>query len=96
MAHLINADNPHHMLILTAVAVAHRCPKKYLLMIGLAVRIDNLGDFNTFEQMTHAAINLPQPLFAVDVVTIFRAITIACGPRNNLDNFRPFNRAQLL
>jgi hypothetical protein len=35
------------------------------------------------------AINLAKSLFSIDIVSIFRAVTIGGGPVNNLDNLRP-------
>ena len=42
------------------------------------------------------AIDLAQALAAVNVVAVFRAIAVRCGPGNRLDELRPLDPEQLV
>ena len=47
-------------------------------------RVDDLGDFQALQQKSDAAVDLAQPLLAVQVVAVLRAVAVAGGPRHHL------------
>ena len=49
--------------------------------------IDYLGNFKALGQKTNAPIYFAQALFAVQIVTILRAITIAGRPMHDINDF---------
>src|SRR5690606_11309888 len=65
--------------------------KKYLIPVGLGGRLDHLGDGKALCQETNAPVDLAQALLSVQVVAVFRTITIGGGPRDDLNHIRPLH-----
>ena len=81
---LINTQDGDGALKPRAVGISHGRTKKYLVAAHMNAGVGHHGNLQAFSQKTNAPINLAQPLFTVDIVTILRAVTIAGSPVNGL------------
>ena len=52
-------------------------------------RVGDLGDVEPLGQKADAAVDLAQAFFAVEVITVFGAVAVLRGPRNDLDDLGP-------
>src|SRR6185312_7119565 len=92
---LVDADDGDAALGALAARIAHGRAEEHLLAILLLRRIDHLGDFEPLGEKAQAAIDLAQALLAVDVIAVLRAIAIARGPGDGLDDLRPLDARQV-
>jgi hypothetical protein len=49
-------------------------------------RVDHLGDLQPARQEADAPVDLAQALLAIEVVAVFRAVTVAGSPVHDLDD----------
>jgi hypothetical protein len=63
--------------------------EEYLVAVFLALRVDHLGNLQPFRQKADAAVDLAQPLLAVDVVAVLGAVAVAGRPGHHLDHLWP-------
>src|SRR6185437_4020855 len=86
---LVDADDLDGALLAAAVGVGHGRAEEDLLGRGPSGRIDHLGVGQPLAEIADAAVDLAQPLLAVDVVAVLRAVAVAGGPAHDLHHFRP-------
>ena len=80
-----DGDGTVHALI---VSIGDRRTKEDLITPCMQAGIDHLGNLQPLGQKPNAPIYLAQPLFAIQVVTVFRAITVTGSLMNGLDYLR--------
>src|SRR5690606_32647129 len=92
---LVDADDADGALAPLLVGIGHRGAEEYLLAVLLQPRIDRFGDLQPLQQEADAAVDLAQPLLAVEIVAVLRAVAVAGRPGDDLDHLRPLNGLQM-
>jgi len=77
------------------VLVADGGTKKYLVAAMVDAGVNDFSEIQSFGQKTNAPVNLAQASFAVNVVTILRAVPVGRGPVNDFDDLRPLGINEL-
>ena len=72
------------------------CAKQHDILILLLRRIDNFRGLHPAGEISQPPINLAQFLAAIDVIAIFRAITIARCPADYLGDLGPLRAEQMV
>src|SRR4029079_14720396 len=68
----------------------------HLVARGLRSRIDHFCGLHDPGEMAETAVDLAQPLLAVEIVGILRPVAERRGPRHDLDDLRAFDAEQLV
>src|SRR5262249_11705457 len=84
----IDANDRHDAFGTMLILVCYSCTEEHAVAIFLPIRVDHLGDFQALRQEARAPIDFAQAALAVEVVAVLRAIAIAGGPGDHLDDFR--------
>src|SRR5580698_9336795 len=91
---LVDPEDGHRAGFVALVRIGDGGAEKNLVAVGLAARIDHLGDGEALFQEADAAVDLAQAFLAVEVVAVFRAVAIAGGPGHDLDYLWAFDAQQ--
>ncbi|MNN71043.1 hypothetical protein D3C81_1869420 [compost metagenome] len=60
--------------------ITHGRAEEYLVAAMMDAGIDYFGQVQPFGQETYTPVNLAQAPLAVNVIAVFRAVPIRCGP----------------
>ena len=71
------------------VGVGHGGAEEDLVAAVVHRRVGHLGDVQPLGQEADAAVDLAQPLLAVEVVAVLRAVAVLRRPGHHLDHLRP-------
>src|SRR6185503_6639798 len=92
---LVDADDAHRALVAAHVRDGDRRAKidaRLRIVVARHRRIDDLGAVEPSHEEAYAPVDLAQPLLAVDVVAVLRAIAVSGGPGDRRDQLRPLLR----
>src|SRR6185437_16373475 len=86
--HLVDADDAHGVLLPRLVRVDHGRAEEHLVRVLARGRIHHLGDLQALGEVADAPVDLAQPLLAVLVVGVLRAVAELRGPRHHARHLR--------
>ncbi|MNT33613.1 hypothetical protein D3C72_1695490 [compost metagenome] len=92
---LINAHDGDGALHALIIGIGNRRSKKHLLATVVHRRVDHFGNLQALGQKANASINFAQAFLAIQVITVFRAITVAGRPVHDFDDLGPLVINQL-
>ena len=78
-----------------AIGVDHGSTEKYLVDAVVHAGVCDLGNLQPLGQKTDAPVDFAQPLLAVDVVAVLRAVAVAGGPMHGLHHLGPLGVYQV-
>ena len=93
---LIYSNNGVSLLLPLGIAQGYCCAKKHLIVVTMLQRVDYFGDIQPLGKEADPPVDFPETTFTIDIVTIFRPVTIGGCPSNNLDDPRAFVLDELL
>ena len=91
---LVGADDADRALGVVIVQIRHLGPEEHARSVVGLRRVDHDGVLEPLGQEADPAIDLAQPLLAVDVVAVLRPVAVAGGPGHGLDQLRPLDPPQ--
>src|SRR6185437_8975671 len=85
----IDADDLDGALVALRINPGHGGTEKHLVGLGPPRRVDDLGAFQPLAEEPDAPVDLAQPLLAVEIVAVLRAVSVGGGPRHDLHDLGP-------
>jgi hypothetical protein len=87
---LINPDNPIGALATLFVSDRNRCSEEDSVR-ALEHRINHFCSIEPFLKKADPPVDFPEPALAIDIISIFRTISVRSGPRNGPDDLGSLN-----
>jgi GTP pyrophosphokinase/guanosine-3',5'-bis(diphosphate) 3'-pyrophosphohydrolase len=90
----VDALDRDRALAAGGVGVGDGGAEEHLVAAVVQRRVGDLGDVQPLRQEADAAVDLAQPLLAVEVVAVLAAVAVARRPRHRLHDLRPLDVQQ--
>ena len=87
---LVDSLDGDGALLAALVRVGDRRTEEHLVVAMVHRWVHHLGDVEPLGEEADAPVDLAQALLAVQVVAVLGAVAVLRGPRDGLDDLRPF------